>query len=111
MSKLPSPNERQALLFSATMPSVLEDIPEIALKEKYDVVDCVGDQGSTHEYVSHFLFVSALKDQASVVGLLLMEAMPVEQYKIIVFFSTAAQTQYFSQLFEKLAAQSLRCTS
>lgn len=48
---LPSPNHRQTLLFSATMPVDVRKIAQVALKPKYEFVDCVGEEESTHQHV------------------------------------------------------------
>ncbi|CAN0346900.1 unnamed protein product, partial [Laminaria digitata] len=43
--------DRQTVLFSATMPGDVQAIASIAMRPTYEVVDCVGDEESTHQHV------------------------------------------------------------
>lgn len=48
---MPHSRDRQTLLFSATMPGDVRKIAQLALKERYEFVDCVGEEESTHQHV------------------------------------------------------------
>jgi len=52
LSFLPSKNSRQTLLFSATVPSSVEQIAGRALRDGYQYIDTVGHEEPTHTQVS-----------------------------------------------------------
>lgn len=96
---LPPKATRQTLLFSATMPADVQRMANQAMKTKYEFIDCVGKEENTHATVSQSLLVVKLEEQMAALAVLLMECMRVADYKILVFFSTARQTQFCAELF------------
>ena len=102
LTMLPSKNTRQTLLFSATMPKSILGIAQFALRTKYDAIDCVGEEQSTHERVPQVCIVHPIERQFVELGLVLQEGMKVPDYKIICFFVTARLTQLFSEVFNKV---------
>lgn len=65
---LPDRQRRQTLLFSATMPADVKKIAQLALKDVYEFVDCVGEEESTHEHVPQQFVVCRQETQASELG-------------------------------------------
>jgi ATP-dependent RNA helicase MSS116 len=96
---LPSPDKRQTLLFSATVPPNVEEIARRALKRDYKFVDTVGYEEPTHLHVKQEICVLPLERQVSgLVALLHRVTAGVEGYKVIVFFTTARVTGYMAEL-------------
>ncbi|CDF39563.1 unnamed protein product [Chondrus crispus] len=96
---IPSVQHRQTLLFSATMPADVENMARMALKPDFKVVDCVGEGENTHHHVKQSMLVTSLPDQMPALAAVLAEHTKLKDYKIIVFFTTARQTQFSSELF------------
>lgn len=63
LRNVPGRERRQTLLFSATMPADVEKIAQIALKEDYDFVDCVGEEENTHQHVPQEFIVCSQEHQ------------------------------------------------
>lgn len=63
---MPDRRDRQTLLFSATMPGDVRKIAQLALKEKYEFIDCVGKEESTHQHVPQQFVVCAHQQQVCV---------------------------------------------
>lgn len=61
---MPGSQRRQTLLFSATMPGDVRKIAQLALKDVYEFVDCVGEEESTHEHVPQQFVVCSQETQA-----------------------------------------------
>lgn len=99
---IPPVSARQTLLFSATMPGDVQQMARMALKPDYKVVDCVGEEENTHTHVAQSVLVTPVEGQMTALGALLVQCMKVPDYKIIVFFTTARQTQFCSELFEAM---------
>lgn len=108
---IPPVSARQTLLYSATMPADLQEMAGMALKSDYRVIDCVGEEGSTHEHVAQSLFVTSVENQIDALGVLLIQCMKVPGYKIIVFFTTARLTQFCAELFEAMGRSVLEIHS
>ncbi|CAD7702121.1 unnamed protein product [Ostreobium quekettii] len=98
LAQLPPTSERQTLLFSATMPADVRDMVRLALKPDAAVVDCVGEEVATHERVEQRLVVTPQEGQIPALACCLAEMMRVPDYKILVFFGTARQTQLHAEL-------------
>ena len=60
---MPDNSRRQTLLFSATMPRDVRNIAQLALKDRYEFVDCVGEEESTHQHVPQHYSVCKLENQ------------------------------------------------
>lgn len=97
--ELPPVDRRQTLLFSATMPSDVQQMANMAMRPDYKVVDCVGEEKNTHEHVTQSVLVTPMEAQIAALGAVLQQCMTVQDYKVIVFFTTARQTQFCSELF------------
>lgn len=97
---LPSSEKRQTLLFSATMPGDVRKIAQLALKDRYEFVDCVGEEESTHQHVPQQFVVCGQEQQVEELCQLLRENMDADPqgHKIIVFFTTARLTQFYAEL-------------
>eukprot|EP00937_MAST-01D_sp_MAST-1D-sp2_P005261 g5261.t1 len=96
---LPPKDTRQTLLFSATMPPDVMGIARFALRDRFEHVDCVGKEQATHQHVPQELLVHSIADQFSELLLLMREGAADPNFKIMVFFTTARLTQFFSELF------------
>lgn len=96
------PKERQTLLFSATLPTDVQSMCERVLRPSYQLVDCVGEEESTHEHVSQTCIVSPLNQQTQDLLNVLKKKFNQPNFKIIVFFTTARLTQFYSELFNAL---------
>lgn len=60
---MPKSAQRQTLLFSATMPRDVRNIAQLALKDRYEFVDCVGEEESTHQHVPQHYSVCKHENQ------------------------------------------------
>ncbi|CAN0445438.1 unnamed protein product [Hapterophycus canaliculatus] len=60
---MPDSRSRQTLLFSATMPQDVRKIAQLALKDQYQFVDCVGEEESTHQHVPQQFTVCGQEQQ------------------------------------------------
>lgn len=99
---IPPPSARQTLLFSATLPNNVQAVAKRALKPAYELIDCVGSQESTHEHVAQSVVVQPVSDVLPTLCSLLANCMQVADYKIIVFFPTARQTQLCAEVFAEM---------
>lgn len=90
----------QTMLFSATINDDIRQIASISLKAGYHVVDTVGeDTDQTHSHVPQFVLTVPLEQQVGALARILEERMAEPDFKIIVFFVTARQTELMSALF------------
>jgi len=102
VSYLPDKLYRQTLLFSATMPPSIKAFARSLLKEDYTFIETTGqEEVQTHSHVLQDLVIVPLQDVIPAVLSILMQHMSVPNYKIIVFFTTARQTGFMSQLMMK----------
>lgn len=110
ISYLPRKENRQTLLFSATMPKELRSVMADTMKPDYVTVDCIHDRGATsrneinaHVVQSHVVLPSMDRIVVCVVEVLLSAIEDARasdgRHKIICFFSTARLTGFFSDLF------------
>lgn len=99
---LPPTPVRQTLLFSATLPSNVQDVARRALKSTYELIDCVGTGDNTHDHVPQSVLIKPIGDQLAALACLLAKCMQVKDYKILVFFPTARQTQLYAEAFSKM---------
>lgn len=107
------PRQRQTLLFSATMPKEVMEMAGVALKGNHLFVDTVGEEsGETNTQVSQEVVVAPLLDQMTVLHTLLKEHMKEEsEYKVLVFATTARQTQLLAELFRAMGINALEIHS
>jgi ATP-dependent RNA helicase MSS116 len=99
MKWLPRKEQFQTLVFSATMPEDLRAIIRVAFSEDYRYVDCVGEEQATHHHVPQQSLVVSRTDQFTALASVIEEARADPNHKIIVFFTTARLTQFYSELF------------
>jgi superfamily II DNA/RNA helicase len=95
LAHLTSPR-RQSLCFSATIPPDLAKVLGVALRKDHASVDCVGaDAPDTHAKVPQsWALVEAADQLATVMRLVREEQASDPLAKIIIFFTTARQTQF-----------------
>ena len=103
ISYLPNEN-RQTLLFSATMPKQLRQIMANSMRPNYLTVDCIHDQDpATHTNAqvtqSHVILPTAQRLVSGPVEILFRIMHREPNHKIIVFFPTAHLVTYYSNLF------------
>ena len=106
ISYLPNEN-RQTLLFSATMPKQLRQIMANSMRPNYLTVDCIHDQDpATHTNAqviqSHIILPTAQRLVSGPVEILLRIMNREPNHKIIVFFPTAHLVTFYANLFNNL---------
>ena len=109
VSYLPPPQNRQTLLFSATMPKDLREVMARAMKPSYVTVDCIHDYGNdsnnnntetnAHVQQTHVILPPGMdRLVVSVLEVTLQAMKQQDNYKIIAFFPTARLVGYFAEL-------------
>jgi ATP-dependent RNA helicase MSS116 len=113
LSFLPAPASRQSLLFSATFPNDVQELCRIALRPQYQLIDAIGEsQEQTNRQVDQFFAVADMRAQIGELFHAIEHHMRSDpDYKIMVFFITARQTQLMAELFEQLGIQVLEVHS
>jgi len=113
LALLPAKEARQTLLFSATIPNTVKEVARQAMKSGFKFVDTVGEEAEqTHKHVQQELVVSAPDQIIYNLGAILeRETSKSNDFKIMVFFTTARVTQYMSQLFNKVGFKVLEIHS
>eukprot|EP00889_Picochlorum_renovo_P005624 jgi/Picre1/32654/NNA_008000.t1 len=99
------PKNRQTLLFSATMPQAVQQVAGLALKPDYTFVDTVHEkEDATHAHVDQTFTTVSMSDSWAVLYTTLKDAISQKDAKIIIFSTTARQTQhmaaYLGQVFK-----------
>jgi ATP-dependent RNA helicase MSS116, mitochondrial len=97
---------RQTLLFSATMPQALSFMATQVLRKDHVFVDTVGEEDvQTHLHVEQRFYQCPWAEQVYAIQSLLAEQMASrpQDYKIIVFFTTARLTGFMAELFNSLS--------
>jgi len=94
---------RQSLLFSATVPEMVHNVGKMALRSDYRFVDCGNDEEDAQkqeEQLTQKLLVCEPAELLETFFNLLLQAMREypKNHKIMVFFITAKQTQFVSEL-------------
>ena len=103
LTYMPPKNERQTLLFSATVPPTVRAIADNALGKGYALVDTVGEEAEqTHAHVPQSITVLPLEEQIAGIASIISKFTQSKRYKIIVFFTTARVTGYMSELFNTM---------
>lgn len=97
------PQERQTLLFSATMPQSVQKVAGLALRHDHEFIDTVDEDTETNVQVAQGYMVTSMDDQMGILATLLQQETEKDKNaKIIVFFTTARLTQYTASLMEKM---------
>ncbi|GLC45352.1 hypothetical protein PLESTM_001723500 [Pleodorina starrii] len=100
LGALPPTARRQTFLFSATFPSDVKSLADVALKRQHSYVDAVGEDVATHTHVeASSLVVPKAQLPLQLLGLLAQHMAQEPDYKIMVFLPTAHLTAYFADLF------------
>ena len=99
---MPAVSARQTLLFSATVPEAVRTIADAALRPGYAFIDTVGEEEQTHLHVRQQIAICDLEAQIPAIASILAQQMAVPNFKIIVFFTTARQTGFMSEIFQKM---------
>lgn len=104
MSFMPPKENRLTLLFSATVPKAVQVIAKNALRTNYTFVDTVGEEADqTHSNVRQEIVVSTPENTIGSLATLLRRHMDHDQnYKVIVFFTTARVTGFMAEIFTKM---------
>lgn len=106
------PKKRQTLLFSATLPNEVQKMAKDCLKTDHEFIDTVGEETSTNLQVKQESLVVNLEDQLpTIYGLLKQHMEEEENYKVLVFATTARQTQLMAELFQNLGIDVLEIHS
>jgi ATP-dependent RNA helicase MSS116 len=104
LAALPNKSARQTLLFSATIPKGVLDIAANAMRPGYATINTTGtddDSGQTHLHVHQELVTVPFEDLIPAIGAVLDQQMKKfpNDFKIIVFFTTARMTGFMAQIF------------
>lgn len=114
LANLPDKSERQGALFSATYPKSVEQVAKLALKADNDWVDTVrADEEVTPDQIDQSVCLTTMDGLMELLwGALHGEmARSPKDYKIMVFFCTARQTQLYSELFSQAGVDVLEVHS
>ena len=112
LKHVPPKDYRQTLLFSATVPSSVQEIAKNALRPGFEFIDTVGeDSEQTHLHVHQELLVTSLEDQTPAILAILRRETQVPNYKILVFFTTARLTGHMAAIFKNLSVDVLEIHS
>ena len=103
----PTRQQRQTLLFSATLPLDVKQIAQIATRggNHTQLIDTVGEEEATHVHVPQKATVTPVGAQTAELVSLLNEVTGPNGiaagggYKVLVFFTTARLAQLYSELF------------
>ena len=97
------PPERQTLLFSATLPKQVSEMIETCIKPDHVLIDCIGEVAD-HSATDVDQSYGILPPARMVSGVLqvLFKLMTIPRHKVIVFFSTSAQVDFYFRLLKKL---------
>lgn len=103
LARMPTRQQRQTLLFSATVPDSVKQIADKALSAQYAFVDTVGEESEqTHEHVLQHLTVLPLDRQIAGIYNIINSFTKNDFYKIIVFFTTARVTGFMAEIFNTM---------
>jgi len=101
--------ERQVLLFSATLPKSVEEIGALAMGSRggnnsdMTLIDTVGKEESTHKHIPQFVQTITLDNGINKLYRLLNQHIQEgPNYKVMIFFATARQTQLYAEVFATL---------
>jgi ATP-dependent RNA helicase MSS116 len=99
---LPPSEQRQTLLFSATVPSAIP--VEGLIRDDYVMIDTVGEgEAITNACATqHYMIVPLGDTVRTIYSILLHHTTSRERFKVIVFFATARLTQFMSMLFTQV---------
>jgi len=98
------PKKRQTLLFSATVPTELENFLRLSLREDHQFIDTVGEEDQTNTQVEQSVVVCELAEHIHMIDVCLQRHIAQcqtsgEPFKVIVFFATARAAGFYAQLF------------
>jgi ATP-dependent RNA helicase MSS116 len=99
------PQDRQSLMFSATVSDSIKKIAAAGLRPGYAYVDCVGDEdaGATNTQVKQSVAIAPLEDQMAVLKQLIeSHCAATPDPKIMCFHTTARGTSIAAELFRNM---------
>lgn len=112
MRFLPAANQRQTLLFSATVPPAVQGIATNTLRKGYKFIDAVGEETEqTHEHVPQRTVTVGMEDIIPAIASLLARETQVPGHKILVFFVTARLAGFMADLFNSMGTNVLEMHS
>jgi ATP-dependent RNA helicase MSS116 len=100
LRSLPSPDTRQTLLFSATVPAAVQQVAKSALRQgQNQYIDCIGaGEANTNAAIDQSQMVVSIAEMIPTMVALIEMKRKDPNHKIIVFFSTARMAQFFAEL-------------
>lgn len=100
-ARLPPPDRRQTVLFSATFPPDVQSMTARTLRKEHAVVNTIGDDDDqTHKHVVQESIVAPLEFQYhALFEVIRAHKKTNPNYKVIVFFTTARLASFSSRLF------------
>ena len=116
ISYLPRKDQRQTLLFSATVPSDVKEVIRATMRPKYITVDCIHDTdpaSHTNAQVSQTHVVVSADDRlvsgtVDILRKLIADTKnDNEPLKLVVFFNTAHLVGYYAALFTAMPSLTL----
>ena len=116
ISYLPKKDDRQTLLFSATVPSDVKEVIRQTMRPKYVTVDCIHDTdpaSHTNAQVAQTHVVVSSEDRlvsgtVDILRKLIADTKSVnEPLKLVVFFNTANMVAYYADLFTAMPSITL----
>jgi ATP-dependent RNA helicase MSS116, mitochondrial len=116
ISYLPRKDERQTLLFSATVPSDVKEVIRQTMRSKYVTIDCIHDKDpatQTNAQVAQtHVIVSAeerlVSGTVDILRKLIADTKQAnEPLKLVVFFNTAHLVAYYAALFTAMPTTTL----
>eukprot|EP00854_Cymbomonas_tetramitiformis_P016119 gene16119-19118_t len=108
------PPARQTLCFSATVPNTLSQVLSVTLRKGYQVVDCVGQEDTdTHLHVRQTAVVTTMQDQFGELYRWLAQEIHANpfNFKIIIFLTTARQTQLVAEVLQGMGIKAIEIHS
>merc|ERR1719223_1312715 len=100
------PQQRQSLLFSATVPDSVHKVAHLAMRPGFNFINTVpAGEDNTHLHVKQEAFVVELQDQLTALTNIIAKHQSEDpNYKVIVFFTTARLTGYLAEMFQRSGA-------
>ncbi|EJU04856.1 DEAD-domain-containing protein [Dacryopinax primogenitus] len=96
-------DQRQTLLFSATVDKQIREISNVVLKQQHEFISTIGEEEeATHKHVAQDYIIAPLAKIDAVLLTLLRQAVESPFTKIIVFFSTARGAAIAYDLFRAI---------
>jgi len=107
---LPHKDQRQTLLFSATVPPSVQEMIDVCVRPERALVDCIQDDDPASHTVNTVQQTHAIIPQDKLVTGIIQTILHLikthqDQHKILVFFPTTSQVAYYSSVFNNALGQ------